>query len=128
MAKWGKIGGRGRRTPQFFVNARDFVCMYMRDGELLSGGYRTAQPYATEVADAVEGFLEGVDQINVPNDRKFCAAVRQQYYAAREHAAVEADEKKSSMLEATLAATVAETDRLLAQLESLAQRASEVQP
>lgn len=82
MAKWGKIGGRGRRTPQFFVNARDFVCMYMSGGELLSGVYRTAQPFATEVDEAVQGFLDGVKAINVPNDRKFCVAVREQYAAA----------------------------------------------
>lgn len=79
MAKWGKIGGRGRRARYFDAHA--YCCLYMQDGEIMAGAYRTAQPIATEVDEAVQGFLDGVAQINVPNDKKFCAAVREHYAA-----------------------------------------------
>lgn len=82
MAKWGKIGGRGRRG-NYFSNAYSYACLSLVDGELLSSGYRTAQPIATEIDEAVQGFLDGVTQINVPNSRTFCAAVREQYEAAK---------------------------------------------
>lgn len=81
MAKWGKIGGRGRRARYFDAHA--YCCLYMQDGEIMAGAYRSAQAIATEVDEAVQGFLDGVTQINVPNSRTFCAAVIEQYAAAK---------------------------------------------
>lgn len=82
MAKWGKIGGGRGRRGYYLENTLNYACLYLQNGEILSGLYRTAQPLATEVTEAVQGFLDGVKVINVPNDRKFCAAVREQYAAA----------------------------------------------
>jgi hypothetical protein len=79
------IGGRSRRRgarSTYWENALNYACLHLRDGELHSGVYCTAQPLATEVDEAVQGFLDGVTSINVPNDRTFCAAVRTQYAAA----------------------------------------------
>lgn len=59
-----------------------YASLRIEDGQLLSGVYLTLHPIATEVDEAVTGFLEGVRIINVPNDKKFCAAVREQYAAA----------------------------------------------
>lgn len=81
MAKWGKIGGRGR--SRYFFNVYEYACLSLQDGELVSSPYRTAQPTATEVSEAVQGFLDGVTVINVPNSKQFCAAVREQYAAAK---------------------------------------------
>lgn len=82
MAKWGKIGGGRGRRGYYFENALNYACLYLQGGEILSGVYRTAQPVATAVDDAVQGFLDGVTVINVPNSRQFCTAVREQYAAA----------------------------------------------
>lgn len=80
MAKWGMIGGRGR--SRWSQNVVQYASLRIENGELLSGVYLTCHPIATEVEDAVHGFIEGVRIINVPNDKKFCAAVREQYAAA----------------------------------------------
>ena len=78
MAKWAR---RGR--ARYFDNCHIYASMRLENGALVSGLYITMHPIATEVDEVVQGFLDGVRIINVPNDRNFCAAVRQKYAAAQ---------------------------------------------
>lgn len=80
MAQWAR---RGRKHARYFDNVQLYASMRLENGALVSGLYLTFHPIATEVDEAVQGFLDGVRIINVPNDRNFCAAVRQKYAAAQ---------------------------------------------
>ena len=78
MAQWA----RGGRSARYYNRVYSFASLHVEGEQLVSGLYRGSCSIATEVDQAVQGFLDGIRLINVPNDSAFCAAVRQQYAAA----------------------------------------------
>jgi hypothetical protein len=79
MAKWGKIGGRGR--GRWAQNVRDFASLRIEKGELAVGVYFSLHPITIEVEEAVQVLMDGERIVNVPNSLKFVDAAKALYAA-----------------------------------------------